>query len=99
MTYTFVSARYANGDNTAAIADTEEVGSVALSVVDTPEAWQALLGSGVQIQPYNPPPDPATLTAVNESYKAGLRRKADTLAGKGLNYDAFKLLLRAQKDS
>lgn len=43
MTYTFLSAHYANEQNTAVVAITEEVAAVALSEVDTPADWDDLL--------------------------------------------------------
>lgn len=52
MTYTFKSARYANADRTAVVADTVEVAHVALSETDTPDLWAALQKSGVEIAPY-----------------------------------------------
>ncbi|KFL25078.1 hypothetical protein JP74_21345 [Devosia sp. 17-2-E-8] len=51
MTYSFVSARYANVDHTSAIAMTEEASEVALSPIDTPEDWADLLAWG-QPQPF-----------------------------------------------
>jgi hypothetical protein len=59
MTYTPISATYANPENTAAIVNTEEAGAVAVSAVDTPVEWQALLDSGVSIAPYVEPEPPS----------------------------------------
>ncbi|MCO5092679.1 hypothetical protein [Bosea sp. (in: a-proteobacteria)] len=59
MSYTFLSARYGNEESTAVVALTEEAGAVALSEADTPEAWAALHGSGLAIEPYSAPPVPA----------------------------------------
>lgn len=56
MSYTFVSARYGNPQHTAAVAITEEAGAVAMSEIDTPEAWAALLSSGKEIASYAEPP-------------------------------------------
>ncbi|MCM0018909.1 MAG: hypothetical protein NBV67_02850 [Tagaea sp.] len=46
MSYTFLSAQYANAENTAAVAITKEASAVALSAADTPEEWAALLAWG-----------------------------------------------------
>jgi hypothetical protein len=54
VTYTFKAARYANATTTAIIADTDEVGLVLLSDIDTPHEWQALIDTGIAIQPYVP---------------------------------------------
>jgi len=58
MSYTFLAARYANAEQTAAVAETEEAASVALSAVDTPEDWAALMASGIPIAPYEQPEPP-----------------------------------------
>ena len=55
MSFTFLSAAYGNAAGDAVIAVTEEVGAVALSVIDTPEDWAALLDSGVSIAAYVEP--------------------------------------------
>ena len=54
MTYTFLSAHYANPENTAAVAITQEAGAIALSAVDTPQEWAALLAWG-NIDAYEAP--------------------------------------------
>jgi hypothetical protein len=46
MTYTFVSATYANPEHTAAVAFTEDSAAVALSAADTPDEWAVLLAWG-----------------------------------------------------
>lgn len=55
MTYTFISAAYANPENTAAFVETEEFGQIILSQADTPTEWQALLDSDIVIAPYVAP--------------------------------------------
>ncbi len=42
MKYTILSARFSNPQHDAAIVMTEEVGAVALSMVDTPDLWPAI---------------------------------------------------------
>lgn len=54
MTYTIISAAYANSNATAAVVMTEESYSVLISATDTPNEWAALLGSGVNIAPFSP---------------------------------------------
>ena len=66
MTYTIRSAQYVNAEQTAVVADTDEVGRVLLSANDTPKEWQALQSSGVPIQPYAPFPPP-TLDQIYDS--------------------------------
>lgn len=53
MSYTILSARYANEDHTAAVIETKESGSVAISEVDTPQAWAEL--AGVEVSDYVAP--------------------------------------------
>ena len=48
MTYTILSAKFANPEHTAAVIETEEAGAVLVSAADTPELWAEMLGS---IQP------------------------------------------------
>jgi ethanolamine utilization microcompartment shell protein EutL len=55
MTYTFISAQYANSDNTAAVAITQEAAAVLLSQTDTPAAWQALHDADIEIAAYVAP--------------------------------------------
>lgn len=43
MTYTILSAQYANADNTAAVVMTKEAAAVLVSQADTPELWQTML--------------------------------------------------------
>jgi hypothetical protein len=62
MTYTFLSASFANAEKTAVVAMTAESGAVALSRCDTPADWRDLKASGVKIAPYveqSEPPQPS----------------------------------------
>lgn len=43
MTYTILSANYANEDNTAVVIFTKEAAAVAISKADTPKEWQNML--------------------------------------------------------
>jgi len=53
MTYTILSARYANAEQTAIVLETKEAGAVMTSQADTPELWaQATAG---QVQAYQAP--------------------------------------------
>ncbi len=54
---TYLSAAYANEAQTAVIATTVELGEV-LIVQEHPDAWAALLVSGIEITAYQPPPEP-----------------------------------------
>jgi hypothetical protein len=49
MTYTILSATYANADLTAAVLETVEAGAVVASVADTPELWEQMLSAGIDI--------------------------------------------------
>lgn len=42
MTFTIISANYANPEHTAAVMVTEEAGAVAVSLLDSPELWADL---------------------------------------------------------
>jgi hypothetical protein len=57
VTYTIVSAVYANKDHTAAVVQTEEAGSVAVSEIDTPDQWAVMLDWG-EPEPFEEPPEP-----------------------------------------
>jgi hypothetical protein len=46
VTYTIQSAAYANSEHTAAIIQTLEAGSVAISQRDAPDVWNAMLAKG-----------------------------------------------------
>lgn len=52
--YTFLSAQFANREQTAAIAVTQEIGFMAISIEDTPELWAQAITS-VQFTPYEEP--------------------------------------------
>lgn len=78
MSYTFLSATYANPQRTAAIAFTEECGAVALSVVDTPEEWTKLKTSKIKIASY-PAPDPPEEPAAAEKLAAFLSSNPDVM--------------------
>jgi hypothetical protein len=58
------------------------------------EKW---LADGGVPDPYKkpPPPPPDAAAVVDQSYRAGLVRQADQLQAQGKNYDALKLLLKA----
>ncbi len=58
MTYTFVSAQYADSEGLSVIAETAEAGLIVVSAADRPDEWAALMGSGLSIAAYEPPPDP-----------------------------------------
>jgi hypothetical protein len=58
VTFTILSAAFANTDNTAAVAQTVEAGSVLLSAVDTPDNWAAMLAATTPA-PFVLPPTPA----------------------------------------
>lgn len=51
MTYTILSAAYANAEHTAAVIQTQEAGAVLVSAQDTPQLWAGLAG----VEPYVPP--------------------------------------------
>lgn len=53
MSYTILSARYANAENTAAVLMTLEAGAVLVSLVDTPDMWAEMLAS-IQPEPATP---------------------------------------------
>ncbi|MFN9113682.1 MAG: hypothetical protein ACK5XN_26735 [Bacteroidota bacterium] len=61
MTYTFLSAQYANPEHTAAVAITAEAAAVAFSATDTPEHWAAL-HAVLTPADYVPPPQPPAPT-------------------------------------
>lgn len=70
MTYTIISAQYANENNTAAVIRTEEAGAVLLSEKDTPDEWAAMLAWGTP-DAFDPPEIPSAIT-----YKADIWRRA-----------------------
>lgn len=61
MTYTYQNAQWGNAAHTAAVAVTNQVGSVAISSVDTPSDWNDfqtwITGGGVPAAYVAPPPD------------------------------------------
>lgn len=61
MTMTILSAAYANAEDTAAVAQTQEAGAVLLSAADTPAAWAAMLAA-VEPAPYQAPALPRVVT-------------------------------------
>lgn len=68
MSLTFLSARYANAEHTAATATTAEEGDVMLGVRHRDDDWQALLASDVEVEPYVAPlPPPAVGNLTNEA--------------------------------
>lgn len=52
--YVFVSAQYANGDRTSAVALTVNHGAILISSVDSPDLWGRMLDA-VQPTPFAPP--------------------------------------------
>lgn len=56
MTYTIISAVFANSEHTAALVMTQEAGEVALSLLDTPDAWAAMLEWGTPDEYVEPEP-------------------------------------------
>lgn len=59
MTYTILSAQYADPDNTAVVLQTEEAGAVVVSLVDAPDLWEELQAWGTPDAYVPPPPPPA----------------------------------------
>ncbi|MCX5571487.1 hypothetical protein [Kaistia nematophila] len=57
MSYTILSATFANPEHTAAIMQTEEAGAVLVSKPDRPGVWAAILAWG-EPEPFEPPPAP-----------------------------------------
>lgn len=77
---TFIQARYGNEDGTAVLAETVELGWVALSEVDSPDAWAALLASDLTIQPMTPADPIDTDLPRREFRRALLHSGMDTAA-------------------
>lgn len=50
MTYTIISAAYANQEHTAAVLQTEEAGAVLISDRDTPDLWQQMLAWALTVE-------------------------------------------------
>jgi hypothetical protein len=53
--YHILSARYANPEHTAVIAQTAEAGAVAASIADRPALWHRIHSCGVAIEDYKAP--------------------------------------------
>jgi hypothetical protein len=89
MTYTFRSARYANAEGTAVVADTAEDAHVALSAADTPGEWAALMAAAargeVAIAAYAAPAAPPQRTPAE--------KLAALLAAEGLTLAELEALL------
>jgi len=83
MTYTWLSARYANADNSAVIAKTVEAGDVVLSLEDRPEEWADLQAWGTP-DPYVPPPSSPDLK--DEWSKAATTAAKLAVVGKALGF-------------
>ncbi len=79
MTYTFLTARYANADHTAAEAQTTEAGAVLLSQTDTPGEWDALHAALTPADYVPPPPPPAPTRAELLAELAALQAKIEAL--------------------
>lgn len=75
MEYTILSAKYANEDRTAAVIETKEFGSVAISEADRPELWKLL--RGVKVAGYVAPVVPPLPTLADQiaALPAGERAK------------------------
>lgn len=58
MSYTMISATFANAENTAAVVMTQESAAVIISRDDTPERWHDLMASGMIIMPFVPRAEP-----------------------------------------
>lgn len=79
MTYTFLSAQYANPEHTAAVAITAEAAAVAFSAVDTPDAWAALHAALTPADYVPPPPPPAPTREQLLAELAALTAKIEAL--------------------
>lgn len=60
MTYTILSAQYANADNTAVVIQTAESGAVCVGKDDAPELWAEAVAGDVAA--YSPPAEPQAMT-------------------------------------
>ncbi|MGO4673821.1 DUF4376 domain-containing protein [Bosea sp. 2YAB26] len=79
MSYTILSATYANVDNTAALLMTEEAGAVICSAADQPVEWAALIEGPVPVAPYPNAMD--DLTAYARTTRKALEVGGITLGG------------------
>jgi hypothetical protein len=82
-TFAITSAAYANAAHTSAIIHTEDAGDVLVSVSDTPELWEQLAASGLQIGdfPFSDPAEELKRTVSDKTQK-----RLDTFA-QSRNYD------------
>ena len=80
MIYTFLSAQYANSEHTSAVAITAEAAAVALSEIDTPEAWAALHAWGTPSAYVPPSPPPAPMIAELQAELAAIQAKINALS-------------------
>lgn len=71
MTYTIISAAYANAEHTAAILMTEEAARVLISENDTKAEWAAMLAWGKPAA-YAAPPAPAPAEISDRQFAQGL---------------------------
>lgn len=66
-----ISAHFANADNSAVIAQTEEAGAVVIAK-DKSEQWAELIASKVKIGPYTAPPEPVPVFISDRQFAQGL---------------------------
>ena len=83
MTYTYLSAQFANPEQTAATAITEEFGAVLVSISDKPDEWARLLKDVPDIAPYEAPVAPAAVDPI-EAAKAFLLANPTIAAALGV---------------
>jgi hypothetical protein len=93
MTYTILSAQYANEDHSAAVIQTEEAGGVLVSEADTPDLWAAMMAWGAPSS-FNPSPGPADITFKSDIFdRCANDTEAQTIldgvAAKGVKMKAF----------
>lgn len=81
MTYTIVSAAFANEGHTAAVIRTVEAGDVLVSQVDTPALWAALAGLAVApyVEPVSVPQVVSKFQAKAALRGAGLLSSVETM--------------------
>jgi hypothetical protein len=87
MTYTFLSARYANSEKTVAFAQTDGFGEVLVSEADAPDLWGELIESEVAIAPFQalpPPAEPDPVDKLAEFLNANPDVKALVMDGEPL---------------
>jgi len=78
MTYTILSASYANAEHSAAVIITQEAAAVLISEHDTPDLWTEMLAWGAPVA-YVPPPPPPPCSPV-EKLSDFLRANPDVKA-------------------